>query len=223
MNQAIVHVVPTLHQYHAAAPGYGFDALTGVLQALRPDVLVVELTESAVRTRRPQLVKREYPQSVFPYAQRHGVPMVAMEPDEDHLFSELATRAFEAEQQFRARWPQRYAQNEAAIWAFFNGLFESAASPAAFDSEEVDRFIERKHARDNELFGAPYRDAWERWNEHLARTIARIAQAGAHRRIVALAGIEHGYWLRPQLDRLAGSSGTWLLAPRLAELAQVAP
>ena len=54
--KATNHVVPTLHQYHAAAPGYGFDALTRVLEDLRPDVLVLELTERALRERRPQVV-----------------------------------------------------------------------------------------------------------------------------------------------------------------------
>lgn len=218
MDQAIVHVVPTLHQYHAAAPGYGFDALTGVLERLRPDVLLVELTEGAARARRPQTVKREYQNSVFPYAQRHGVPLVGMEPDEDELFVELATRAFEAEREARERWPRRHAENEQADRLLFDGLFAACGSPAAFDTEEVERLIQGKHARDAELLGAACQESWERWNAHCAQAIAAAAQRHPGCRLLALAGIEHTCRLRPRLASLAQADGSWSLAPRLGQL-----
>lgn len=222
MDQAIVHFVPTLHQYHAAAPGYGFDALTAVLEALRPDVLVVELTQRAASHRRPQTVKREYQNSVFPYVEQRGIPMVPMEPDEP-LFTELVTQSVEAEHRFRERWPARHAEYEHSVMNLLQHLLTSCDSPAAFDSEQTDRLIERKHATDNELFGAACKDAWERWNEHFAQTIAQAARTHAGQCIVALAGFEHGYWLRPRLHALAQADGTWSLAPRLATTIRVAP
>jgi hypothetical protein len=215
MDKGIVHVVPTLHQHHAAAPGYGFDALAQLLERLRPDVLVVELTESAVRTRRPQRVKREYQQSVFPYAQRCAIPMVAMEPGEP-LFDEFASRSLEAEQRVREQWPTRYAQYERDAMDFLHELLRSCGSQGAFNAEDVDRRFEEQHARQNELFGAEYRESWDRWNEHFAQTIAATAQTHARRRLVALAGLEHSYWLRRRLDELARADGTWSLAPRLS-------
>ncbi len=35
--------------------------------------------------------------------------------------------------------------------------------------------------------------------------------------VVALAGVEHGYWLRSRLQALAAGSGRWSLAPRLGQ------
>jgi hypothetical protein len=218
MGKGIVHVVPTLHQHHAAAPGYGFDALTQLLERLRPEVLVVELTESAVRTRRAQRVKREYQLSVFPYAQRHAVPLVAMEPGEP-VFDEFATRSLEAEQQFRERSPARYAEYERGVMDFLHELLQSCDTPAAFNAEQVDRRFEEKHALENELFGAEYRDSWNRWNEHFAQTIAATARSHPASRVVALVGLEHSYWLRRRLGELAPADGTWSLAPRLSEAA----
>jgi hypothetical protein len=215
MQKGIVHVVPTLHQHHAVAAGYGFDALTQLLERLRPDVLVVELTESAARTKRPQRVKREYQNSVFPYAQRHAVPMVAMEPGEP-MFDEFATRSLEAEQQFRERWPARYAEYERGVMDFLHDLLQSCDTPAAFNAEAVDRRFEQKHARENELFGADYRESWDRWNEHFAQAIAATAQAYPGQRVAALAGLEHSYWLRRRLVELAQADATWSLAPRLS-------
>jgi hypothetical protein len=215
MDKGTVHVVPTLHQYHAAAPGYGFEALTKVLEHLRPHVLVVELTDSALRSKRAQPVKREYQKSIFPYAERHAVPMVAMEPGEP-LFDEFATRSFEAEQQFRERCPARYAEYERSVIDFFQDLLQSCDGPHAFNSERTDRLFEDKHARENELFGADYRERWNRWNEHFAQTIVATAQGYPGRRIAALAGLEHGYWLRRRLAELAPADGAWSLAPRLS-------
>lgn len=214
---AIVHIVPTLHQYHAATPGYGFDVLTRVLEELAPDVLVLELTDSALRLRRPQRVKREYQQCVFPYLDRRGIPAVAMEPGEP-LYSELVEQGLEAEQLYQSLWPQRYAQYELSVVDAFQRLLRSWDCAAAVDSARTDQALQEKHQRENELFGAKYQDTWDRYNEHFAQTIAATAQGRPGQRVVALAGVEHGYWLRPRLHALAQASGTWALAPRLGDM-----
>ncbi|NKE66278.1 hypothetical protein RAMLITH_10640 [Ramlibacter sp. RBP-2] len=213
--KAIIHVVPTLHQYHAAAPGYGFDALTGVLDDLGPDVLVLELTERALRERRPQVVKQEYQHSVFPYLARRGIPAVAMEPDEA-LWEEFVTHGLEAEQRFRQAWPERHAAYERGVRELFDELLRSWDSPAAVNSARSDRVVEEKHARENDMFGPAYRDSWDRWNECFAQTIVRTAQAHPGRRVVAVAGFEHGYWLRRRLHELEAAGAAWTLAPRLS-------
>lgn len=213
MTPTTVHLVPTLRQYHLAAPAYGFDALTRVLHALRPDVLLCELTERALRERRPQVVKQEYQHSVFPYLARHRIEAVALEPD-GMLWDELVTQGLEAEHRLQASAPAHHAHYEAAVRELMAALLRSWESPAAVDSARTDDAFERKHAREHELFGAAYRDAWDRWNEHLAQAISRAVQANPGRRLVALAGVEHGYWLRRRLRELAAAAGTWTLAAR---------
>lgn len=212
--KATIHVVPTLHQYHAAAPGYGFDALTRVLEDLGPDVLVLELNERDLRERRPQVVKQEYQNSVFPYLERRGIPAVPMEPDEA-LWEEFVTQGLEAEQRFRQAWPQRHEEYERGVRDLFGELLRSWDSPAAVNSARGDRVVEDKHARENEMFGAAYRDSWDRWNEHFAQTIVRTAEQHPGKRVVALAGFEHGYWLRRRLRELEVAGTAWTLAPRL--------
>jgi hypothetical protein len=213
--KATIHVVPTLHQYHAAAPGYGFAAVTGVLDQLRPDVLVLELTERALRERRPQVVKQEYQNSVFPYLARRGIPAGAMEPDEA-LWEDFVTHGLEAEQRFRQASPERHAAYERGVRDTFTELLRTWDSPAAVNSARSDRVVEEKHARENDMFGAAYRDYWDRWNEHFAQTIVRTAQAHPGKRVAALAGFEHGYWLRRRLHELEAAGAPWTLAPRLS-------
>lgn len=215
LAKATIHVVPTLHQYHAAAPGYGFDALTRVLDDLSPDVLVLELTERALRERRLQVVKQEYQNCVFPYLERRAIPAVAMEPDEA-LWDEFVTRGLEAEQRFRQAWPERHAEHERGVWDMFGELLRSWDSPAAVNSARSDRAVEDKHARENAMFGAAYQDYWDRWNEHFAQSIVRTAQAHPGKRVVALAGFEHAYWLRRRLHELEAAGVAWTLAPRLS-------
>jgi hypothetical protein len=213
MDQGTVHIVPTLHQYHAAASGYGFDALTKVLENLQPHVLVVELTDAALRQRRPQRVKQEYQHSVFPYLERHGIPAVAMEPGEP-LFSELVGQGLEAQTRVREHSPERYALHVATVADEFRSLLRSWDSPAAVNSPATDQVLEAKHTRENRLFGPGCERAWIRWNEHYAQAIATTAEAHPGRRIAVLVGVEHGYWLRPRLAELARASGAWSLAPR---------
>ncbi len=219
MKQAIVHVVSTLHRYHAAAPGYGFDTLTRVLEHLGPDLLVVELTDSALRQRRPQPAKQEYQQCVFPYLERHGIAAVAMEPGEP-LFTELVGQALEAEQLYQSLWPELHAQYQRSTVEAFQALLRSWDSPAAVNSERTDQALREKHARENELFGPKYQDTWDRWNEHFAQAIAGAAERHDGQCVVALAGVEHGYWLRSRLQALAAGSGRWSLAPRLGQPAR---
>lgn len=212
---ATVHLVPTLHQYHAVAPGYGFDALTRVLDELEPEVLVLELSQRALRERRPQVVRQEYQHSVFPYLARRAIPAVAMEPDEA-LLDDFVTSGLEAEQRLRQASPQRYAEYERGVRDTFDRLLRSWDSPAAVNSAHSDRLAQEKHEREAQLFGAGYRASWNRWNEHLAQAMAAAAQAHPGRRVVALAGFEHGYWLRRRLHELQAAGAAWTLAPRLS-------
>jgi hypothetical protein len=221
MPETIVHVVPTLHQYHAAAAGYGFDALTGVLEALEPEVLLVELSETALQRRLPQRVKQEYQRCVFPYLEQHAIAAAPMEPGEP-LFSELVGQGLEAERLFEALWPQRHAEYQRRVAGTFQRLLRSWKSPAAVDSARTDEILREQRAREDELFGPRCRDAWTRYNEHFAQAIASTAQAHPGRRMVVLVGVEHCHWLRPRLQALAAAAGGWSLAPRLGELARVA-
>lgn len=211
---AIVHVVPTLHQYHAAAPGYGFEALAAVLEDLKPDVLAVELTERDLRERRPQVIKQEYQHCVFPYLDRHALPAVALEPPRER-WEEFVASGFAAEQQFKRAFPARYAEYEREVWALFDELLAGWRSPAAVNSAQTDRLLEAKHARENGLFGPAYADQWERWNEHMAQVLAGAAGQHPGQRIVALAGVEHSYWLRRRLRELGAATGACTVAPRL--------
>lgn len=216
MDQGIVHLVPTLHQHHAAAPGYGFDALTRVLEQLRPQLLVVELTARDLARRRPQRVKQEYQRSVFPYIERQGTPAIPMEPDEP-LFSQLVGAGLEAQQRYQSANPRRFADYQRATGELLAVLLRSWDSPGAVDSERTERLLQAKHVRENELFGPACQDAWDRWNEHFAQTIAGTAREHRGQRIVVLAGVEHGYWLRPRLQQLAQADGGWTVAPRIGE------
>ena len=48
MRATEVIVLSTVHQFHTKVPGYSFDELTHVIEALSPDVLAVELDRKSV-------------------------------------------------------------------------------------------------------------------------------------------------------------------------------
>lgn len=211
-----VVLLPTLHQFHSAARNYGFGVLRQIIEGLRPDILAVELTEADVLGRQPQRYKMEYQKCVYPYLDQHDIPVVALEPVEPP-FSEWVKQLEDAENALKESSPQRYEEFQNYALDLFSQLLQSWDSPAAVDSDRTDRMLEEKHARQGRLFGSRYQDAWDRRNEYIAQSIGETANANPGKRIVALVGVEHNYWLRPWLAEMARSSSKWSLAPRMSQ------
>src|SRR5215213_3236838 len=65
-----VVVLATLHQYHTKVPRYGFAELAAIVEALKPDVIAMELTAEEIAARAPQRGKQEYPRAIYPLLER---------------------------------------------------------------------------------------------------------------------------------------------------------
>ena len=193
-----VVVLSTLHQLHGETRGYGYRALGCVIEALEPDVLAVELTPDALRKRADQRVKREYPEVVYPLLERRRYPAIALEPAEPE-YSRLVAMFRNAEHEFATGSPQRDAAFDAYGEQLFAYLADHWDSPASVNSTTTDALFEVKHRYQDAVMPSAQAAAWKAWNAHFLDRIAAAAPAYRGRRMVVLAGAEHGYLLRDAL------------------------
>lgn len=75
-----VFVVGALQRLHATEPDFTFDDLRRVIDAVRPDVLVLEVRPDELVERKETPGRPEYPAVVWPWLAAHPTTAVAMEP-----------------------------------------------------------------------------------------------------------------------------------------------
>jgi len=207
MRATEVIVLSTLHQFHTKVPGYSFDELTHVIEALSPDVLAVELTASDLAARKPQATKQEYPRSVYGLLDRHAYAVVPLEPSEPE-FTRNVTLLRNAAFEFHEKTPEQERAFDTYAEALFAYLFARWDSAQTVNSPETDALFAVKHRYQDAIFPKDQAVAWNAWNEHFAKVVLEAALRFPGSRIVVLVGVEHAYWLR---DRLRKQSSVRLL------------
>ncbi len=195
-----VVVLSTLHAMHDEVPAYSQAALAASVRKLAPDALCIEVTSDRFAARAPEPNKIEYPGTVYRLIEAHGYRAYPMEPDEPVAGRILAPykRANEA---FEAEHPQQAEAFAAHMDAMYAVLRTYWTSPARVNDATTDAQMRAKHALQEVLVGPAEREGWEAWNEQFMAAIDRAVAENPGKRIVVLAGVEHGYWLRERLAR----------------------
>ncbi len=196
---AEVVVLSSLHQYQSRVHGYGYADLARIVELLRPDVFALELSAEDITERRPQRAKQEYPQSIFPLLDRRSYITVPLEPS-DPLRSELGDRLFKSEQDFAVEAPERAHAFDVYTEQLFLYLFDRWRSPCDVNSSETDALLEVKHRFQDAIYPSEQAVAWDAWNQHFLSQLKQAARSYPAKRIVALVGAEHAYWLREHLS-----------------------
>ena len=201
-----VLVLAALHQYHAQVRCYGFAELQSVVKWFGPNTLFAEVTEEDLRLRRPEPVKREYPEAIYPLLDAAAsISAHALEPA-GAARRLLIDRLESAAQEFQEK--VEYAQFEESVHAWLASLILTWKTPADVNSRGTDASVRAKNERQRPLYPDDYSRVLEEWNEHfLARIIDGLRKDRPARALV-LVGLEHCFWLR---DRLAGREDVELL------------
>lgn len=196
-----VVVLGTLHGMHGETSGYDFDALRNAILTLEPDVLCMEIDSEDLATRSGFGSKIEYPRVVMPLVDEKGYDTCTLEPEPEVARPIIA--------RYRAVSARLAEQDPAAVEAFsqysdgmYQGLKAYWTSPATVNSVLTDEILRAKHGLQIALYGKDEADLWNAWNRHFMDRILQVARANHGKRIVALVGVEHGYWLRQELARI---------------------
>ena len=195
-----VAVLSTLHSMHAQVPAYSQEALAASVRKLAPDVLCIEVRPDRFAARAPEPNKVEYPGVIYPLIEAHGYPAYPMEPAEPDYGRILAPykRAGEVFGEAHPAQAEAFAAHMEAMYALLRTYW---TSPARVNDATTDAQMRAKHALQEALVGDGERDGWEAWNHAFLEAIDRAVAANPGKRIVVLAGVEHGYWLRDHFVR----------------------
>lgn len=75
-----VYVVAAIQRLHATEPDYGYGHLRRIIDAVKPDVVVLEVRPDEAAERKDTPGRPEYPNVVWPWLADHPLPVISMEP-----------------------------------------------------------------------------------------------------------------------------------------------
>jgi hypothetical protein len=190
--QGEVFVVSTLYSRHKLVPAYGLAVLRQVIEAVKPDVLVLDVTPKELRTRKVWPGKVEYIDVIFPYLDATGIPALGSEPDEA-LFNQLTGSVGQAYKAFGERNPAGAKALDELKQATYRALASGWNTAADVNSEKTDRLVAALREIEEGLVGPEVGQVQAQWDQHHADRLCDAVRAHAGKRVLMLVGIESRY------------------------------
>lgn len=208
-----VLVLSTLYSRHRQVPAYDLAALKRVIASVKPDVLVLDVTPTELRTRKVWPGKVEYTEVIFPYLDTTGVAAYGSEPDEV-LFKQLTGSVGQSYKAFNEQNPAGAKALDALKQATYQALATGWKSAADVNSDKTDRLVAALREIEEGLVGENVTRVQKQWDEHHALRLLDAVRAHPGKRVLMLVGIESRYRVLQEL-RSAGAvqpvaSEAWL-------------
>jgi hypothetical protein len=189
---AEVFVVSTLYRHHETTPAYDLAALGRVIERIRPDVLVLDVTPDELREQKVFPSKIEYPGTIFPLVQTGRYKVYASEPAEP-MFSEIVQGIIAESKALAEEKPDTAAAMRKLQEGMLEALRLTWRSPADVHSERTDQAIRHMRAIYNALSGPAQREGQHRWNRHHADVVLQAARENPGKRVIQFVGLENRY------------------------------
>jgi len=202
-GKAEVFVVSTLYSRHKRVPGYGLPVLRRVIEAVKPDALVLDVTPTELRTRQVWPGKVEYTELVFPYLDAAGVPAYGSEPDEA-LFKQLTGSSGQSYQAFKDGNPEGAKALDALKDATYQALASGWRSAADVNSDKTDRLVAALREIEEGLVGENVSRVQAEWDRHHAQRLVEATRRHPGKRVLMLVGIESRYRVLRELKSVDG-------------------
>lgn len=196
-----VFVLATLYHRHDSTPAYDHATLRRLIERIRPEVVVLDVSPRELRDRTVHPSKQEYPAVIFPLLREHGYRAYAGEPDEPE-FSTIVQRLGGALRTFRTAHAAVAAADRGYEDATFRALAQLWRTPADVNGAVTDRLLAARRAYQDQVAGPAVAEAWRRWNEHAVAVVRRARRENPGKRILVLIGVENCAQLRPALGAL---------------------
>jgi len=193
-------VLGTLYKRHEIVPAYDLAVLKKTIVAIRPDVLVLDVSPSELAEQKVHPSKIEYPGVIFPLVRAGRYRVYAGEPAEP-MFTEIVQALGSANTQLNKDKPD----DRITIQEFSDATYEALAkiwvSPADVNSAVTERVLGGKQALEARLLGAVHSDSWARWNGHAVEVALRAVRENPGKRVLMITGIENCAGVREHLRR----------------------
>lgn len=184
-----VFVISTLYARHRTVPAYGLAALQRLIDAVKPEVLVLDVTPTELRDRKVWPGKVEYTEVIFPYLDATGAPAFGSEPD-GALFTELTGAAGQAYKAFGERNPAGAKALDELKQATYRAMAAGWASAADVNSAKTDQLVAAMRELEEGLVGGAAARVQQQWDQHHADRLRDVVRAHPGKRVLMLVGIE---------------------------------
>jgi len=205
-----VFVLSTLYSRHKDVPAYGLPVLQRVIEAVKPDVLVLDVTPTELRTRKVWPGKVEYTEVIFPWLDATGAVAYGSEPDEA-LFKELTGSGGQTYKAFREQNPAGAKALDELKQAAYRAMAAGWASAADVNSDRTDRLVAALRELEEGLVGDNAARVQAAWDRHHADRLRDAVRAHPDKRVLMLVGLESRYRVLRELKGMQPvDSEAWL-------------
>lgn len=193
-----VFVLGTLYKKHDTIASYDLAALARVVEAIKPDVVVLDVNPTELAERKVFPGKIEYTQVIFPYIDARKIKAYAGEPPEP-TFGQIVQAVIAIRDDLKRRNPDGAAAMAAyrdATYAALTALWNDAADANGAATEHVVAGLKSYEAA---MLGPVEADSNRRWDGHAAAMTLTAVRENPGKRILQITGIENLPHVRAEL------------------------
>lgn len=181
-----VYVVGAIQRLHVTEPSFSFDHLRRIIEAARPDVLVLEVRPDELAERKETQGRPEYPAVVWPYLAARPTPALPMEPG-GKVFEAMTGDAGRRFETFAKQKPEADAYMTRLGRALSTVLQEHWRHPAdAHDTVTLD-LVRAQGLAQAQLGGAKFEASQAEWDGYMVDRAREAIAANPGKRILVLA------------------------------------
>jgi hypothetical protein len=185
-----VYVVATLYKRHERSVVYSLDTLRKIIERIKPDVLVLDVSPTELSEQKVFPGKIEYPQVIFPYLNKQNITAYAGEPAEP-VFSKIVDETLADINTFRTANPAAATQldeYEQRMWALLDTYWKT---PADVNNAVTGSVLTAKRILEGQMIGKRFAEGDISWNQHIAAITRKAVLENAGKKVLVLIGIEN--------------------------------
>jgi hypothetical protein len=181
-----VYVVAAVQRLHATEPAYSYDHLRRILEAVRPDVVVLEVRPDEAAERKDTPGRPEYPNVVWPWLADHPLPVISMEPG-GKAFAEMTGAAGAMFDRFDREKPQAAAYMSSLRKSLSAALLAHWDHPADAHDRMTADLVRAEALAQAELGGGQFATSQAGWDGFMVARAREAISAHPGKRILILA------------------------------------
>jgi hypothetical protein len=213
VKKSEVFVIGALHALHDREPDFAFDQLGRMIEAVKPDVILLEVRPDELSQKKQTQDRPEYPKVVWPLLEKRKYQALPMEPAEP-LFGEMVGKATMAMQKFQSANAEASARLIAYRKAQVDVLLELWESPADVHDQATMNLTTAAADLQHSLIGKEEEEAQARWDDYMAQRAIEAVRANPGKRVLVLGSYRNQQMFVTRLKELADTEvvdmATWL-------------
>lgn len=198
-----VFVLGALHALHEKEDGFGYDTLDRVIRAIKPDVILLEVTPGELTGKLETRGRPEYPKVIWPMLGTGGPKPYAMEAGQP-LYGELTGDAAKRWGAFEKESPAEDAALDAYSKATSDMLLAHWKSVADTQDEATDA-LGRARSRLNAALVPGADPGQARWDGTMVDVAKKAIAENSGKRVLVLGSYRNRFMFVEELGKVKGA------------------